>query len=57
MILHAEGTAVDLRRAQLDQFEQLLVDAGLCSGLAERGNDLEGIGRQLPVTVLYRVGL
>ena len=34
MMLHAEGAAIDLRRAQLDQFEQLLVDAGLCGGLA-----------------------
>ena len=38
-MLHAEGAAVDLRGAQLDQLEQLLVDAGLGGDLAERQHE------------------
>ena len=34
-MLHAERAAVDLRGAQLDQFEQLLVHAGLGRDLAQ----------------------
>ena len=45
-MLHAERAAVDLRGAQLDQFEQLLVDAGLGGHPAERGYDIESFGRQ-----------
>jgi hypothetical protein len=43
--LHAEGAAIDLRRAQLDQFEQLLVDSGPCGGLAKCCDNVAGVGR------------
>jgi hypothetical protein len=43
VILHAEGAAVDLRGAQLDQFEQLLVHAGLARHLAERQHGRVGV--------------
>jgi hypothetical protein len=46
VILHAECASVDLRGAQLDEFEQLLLDARLGSGVAERRDDLVNIGRQ-----------
>src|SRR6266850_2142084 len=45
VILHAEGTAIDLRGAQLDQFEQLLVHASLARDLAERQHGVIGVGR------------
>ena len=41
--MHAEGAAVDLRGAQLDQFEQLLVHAGLARDLAERQHGRVGV--------------
>jgi hypothetical protein len=46
MKLHAEGAAVDLRRAQLDQLEQRLVEAGLCGRHAKGCDHIVGIGRQ-----------
>ena len=56
VILHAEGAAVDLRGAQLDQFEQLLVDAGLGRDLAERQHDFVGVGRQRTMKSLTHCG-
>jgi hypothetical protein len=44
--LHAESAAIDLRSAQLDQLEQLLVEAGLASRLARRRDYV--IALQLP---------
>src|SRR3954466_9520215 len=46
VILHAEGTAIDLRRAQLDQFEQLLK---AYPGLS--GADLARVALLTPQTV------
>src|SRR3954466_4821059 len=46
VILHAEGTAIDLRRAQLDQFEQLLK---AYPGLS--GADLARVAMLTPQTV------
>jgi hypothetical protein len=45
MKLHAESAAIDLGAAQLDQFEQLFVDAGFCGGLAKRRDNVVSIGR------------
>jgi hypothetical protein len=45
MILQAERAAVDLRGADLDQLDQLLVEAGLCRELAERQQCLVDVGR------------
>jgi hypothetical protein len=41
--LHAESTAVDLRRAQLDQFQKLFVDAGVRAGLANLNRTISGV--------------
>ena len=51
--LDAERATVDLRRAQLDEFEQLLVDAGLGGRLRQRQHDLRGVGRQRAVVLLF----
>ena len=56
-MLHAIGATVDLRGAQLDQFEQLLVDAGLGGDLAERLHGLEGIGRQRLEILIFAAGM
>jgi hypothetical protein len=45
MKLHTESATVDLRRAQLDQFEQWPFDAGLGRGLSEGSDDIVGIRR------------
>ena len=45
-MLHAERAPVDLRGAQLDQFQQLLVDAGLGGDLAKRQNGIISVRRQ-----------
>ena len=47
VMLHAEGAAVDLRGAQLDQLEKLLVEAGLGRDLAQRKHQIIRIGRDL----------
>jgi hypothetical protein len=44
MKLHAESAAIDLGGAQLDQFEQLFVDAGFCGGTAKREDGVVSIG-------------
>ena len=56
-MLHAEGAAVDLRGAQLDQFEKLLVEAGLGRHLAERQHQLIRIGRDLLEILVFAAGV
>ncbi len=46
MKLQAKGAAVDLRGPDLDQLEQLLVDAGLGGDRAELADGGESVGRQ-----------
>ena len=51
-MLHAKRAAVDLRGAQLDQFEQLLVHAGLGRDLAQRQHgavDVRRLGLEILV--------
>jgi hypothetical protein len=49
--------AIDLRGAQLDQFEQLLVDAGLGGGLAKRCDNIVGVGRQRLEVFRFAAGM
>jgi len=46
-----------LRGAQLDQFEQLLVDAGLAGRLAKRRNQIVGVGRQRLESIWFAAGM
>ena len=55
--LHAESAAVDLRSAQLDQFEQLPVDAGLAGRLAKRRDNVIGIRRQRLEVIRFAVSM
>ena len=57
MILHAEGAAVDLRRPQLDQLEQRLLDAGLGGKTAERENALIGVRCQRLKIAVFLPGM
>jgi hypothetical protein len=54
--LHAESAAVDLRRAQLDQFKQLFIDAGLCRGMAQCEDNVADVGRQCLEIFLFASG-
>ncbi len=56
-MLHAEGAAVDLRGAQLDQFKQLLVHAGLGRHLAERQHGLVGVRCQRHEIFVFTAGV
>jgi hypothetical protein len=55
--LDAEGAAVDLRGAQLDQFKQLFVDTGLAGRLAKRRDQVVGVGRQRLEAVRLAAGM
>ena len=46
-MLHAEGAAIDLRGAQLDEFQELLVEAGLGRDLAQRKHQIIRVRRDL----------
>jgi hypothetical protein len=52
MKLHAESAAIDLEASQLDQFEQLFVDAGFCGGLIKREDGVVSFGASALVIVL-----
>jgi DNA-binding MarR family transcriptional regulator len=52
MKLDAEGTAVDLRGAELGELEQFPVEAGVRGDLSKRSDDLKGVWRELLKSVL-----
>jgi hypothetical protein len=55
--LHAEGAAVDLRGAQLDELKQLLVEAGLGGKLPERSHGIVGIRRHRLKLGIFAAGM
>jgi hypothetical protein len=55
--LHAEGAAIDLRGAQLDELEHLLVEACLGGKLAECPHGITGIRRQRLNVGIFAAGM
>jgi hypothetical protein len=55
--LHAKSAAVDLGRTQLDQFQQLFVDPGLCRGMAQLEDNVADIRRQRLEIFLFTAGM
>jgi hypothetical protein len=57
VVLHTEGAAIDLRGAQLDQLQQLLVQTGLAGELAECEHHVIGVGRDSLEVFIFAAGV
>ncbi|MGY4624679.1 hypothetical protein ACVWY3_002435 [Bradyrhizobium sp. USDA 4486] len=57
VMLYAKGTAIDLRGAQLDELEQLLVEAGLGRHLAQSEHQIIRIGRDPLEILVFTAGV